>query len=210
MKTVLIVDDNADSLSLARHVLAREGFECSTAADGESAWKLLIGEAPDVLVMDVNMPGADGWSILSRLRADGRTYSIPVVMMSASVDLNLAERAHALAAEYLDKSALTSLLPRLVEDAVARAAKVTPPHSPAMLDKRRVRLVLASGPRVEGTVHISGELDRFSDSWDALMRDHRSFVPVTEATVYEGEAEGELVPFLLIHKSDVRVVIPRA
>jgi CheY-like chemotaxis protein len=90
LKTVLIVDDDVDIVTMLQQVLEDEGYAVR-AAVGEQALRLALTEAPDVILLDIMMPGIDGVEMSRRLRADGRTRQIPIVAMSASH--RLAERA---------------------------------------------------------------------------------------------------------------------
>jgi two-component system cell cycle response regulator DivK len=82
---ILIVEDNDKNLKLARDVLQYHGFrtlEATTAADGI---KLAVEHQPDLVLMDIQLPDADGVSALQQLRAEAATRAIPVVAFTASV-----------------------------------------------------------------------------------------------------------------------------
>ena len=210
MPAVLIVDDNPDLAGLARHVLEREGYVCHLAADAESAWKTLVAELPDLMVLDVGLPGADGLSLLERVRSDARFYDLPVVVVTGSTDDAILRRVRSLGAEFLSKPFAASALNDKVHGAVARARELQPPAQPATLTHTRVVLFLSGGRSAEGLVHIASEVARFSDAWDALMRDPRSFIPVTEVTIVAPGAEPLLAPLLLARKNEIQGVVPLA
>jgi two-component system cell cycle response regulator DivK len=82
---ILIVEDNDKNLKLARDVLQYHGFrtvEAMTAAEGI---KLAVEHQPDLVLMDIQLPDADGVSALQQLRAEAATQAIPVVAFTASV-----------------------------------------------------------------------------------------------------------------------------
>ncbi len=82
---ILIVEDNDKNLKLARDVLQHRGFrtlEATTAADGIA---LALQHRPDLVLMDIQLPDADGVSALQRLRAEPSTRTLPVVAFTASV-----------------------------------------------------------------------------------------------------------------------------
>jgi two-component system, cell cycle response regulator DivK len=81
--TVLVVEDNALNLKLVRDVLGHAGYRVLEAGDAERGIELARGEAPDLILMDVQLPGIDGVEALRRLRADAATSSIPVVAPTA-------------------------------------------------------------------------------------------------------------------------------
>lgn len=80
---ILVVDDEPDLLELVRHHLAREHYEVVTAQDGESALFQTQRSMPDMIVLDLMLPGIDGLEVCRRLRADTRTSHIPILMLTA-------------------------------------------------------------------------------------------------------------------------------
>lgn len=89
----LVVDDDEDLLVLLAGILADLGHEVSFAGDGASALRQLTADPPDVLVLDLVMPGLDGWSVLRQLRS--RSDPPAVVVLSAYLDsLSSAHAAH--------------------------------------------------------------------------------------------------------------------
>ena len=84
---ILIADDDAGLRQLMRLILAREGFEVIEAADGEQALALAITGDPALILLDVMMPGLNGYDVCRRLKADQRTGRVPVVFVSAAEDV---------------------------------------------------------------------------------------------------------------------------
>jgi DNA-binding response OmpR family regulator len=83
---ILVVDDEPDVLELLRHHLARDRYEVATAADGETALKEARRKVPDLVVLDLMLPGIDGLEVCRRLRSDPATSSIPIVMLTAKAE----------------------------------------------------------------------------------------------------------------------------
>jgi len=83
MAKILVVDDDARNLRLAATVLEQAGHEVLSAEGGAEGVKAALAHAPDLVLMDVQMPGMDGVSALSRLRAEPRTASLTVVALTA-------------------------------------------------------------------------------------------------------------------------------
>jgi two-component system phosphate regulon response regulator PhoB len=81
--TVLVIDDEADLVELVRYNLDKEGFAVLAAADGESGLEAARRRKPDVIVLDVMMPGMDGLEVCRQLRSDERTRLIPLIMLTA-------------------------------------------------------------------------------------------------------------------------------
>jgi two-component system chemotaxis response regulator CheB len=99
---VLIVDDSPVSRMLVRAVLEGEGYQVREADSGEEALRLLAGFTPDIVTMDVHMPGMDGYEATERILEQ---YALPVVILSASVD----HQASATAMRALEAGALAVL-----------------------------------------------------------------------------------------------------
>ncbi len=79
---VLVIDDDADQRALMTRFLNREGFRARTAADGETGLTMARDLRPRAILLDVMMPGVDGWSVLSALKEDKELAGIPVVMVT--------------------------------------------------------------------------------------------------------------------------------
>jgi two-component system phosphate regulon response regulator PhoB len=78
-----LVDDEEDLLELVRFNLARDGYAVNVATTGEDALRTIRREPPDLVVLDLMLPGIDGLEICRRLKADPRTRDIPIVMLTA-------------------------------------------------------------------------------------------------------------------------------
>ncbi len=98
-KVVLVVDDVPTILQLIRGALAGHPVDLITAADGEAALELARRVVPDLILLDLAMPVMDGWAVLSELRGDPVTASVPVVIVTAHGDSEAAARARELGAD---------------------------------------------------------------------------------------------------------------
>jgi hypothetical protein len=99
--TILIVDDDVAGSAVMGRMLTREGFQTVPAADGEEGLRLARELHPDLILLDVMMPSADGWTVLSELKADPGLAGIPVVMISVTREKTLGFAVGA--ADYLIK-----------------------------------------------------------------------------------------------------------
>jgi two-component system alkaline phosphatase synthesis response regulator PhoP len=80
---VLVIDDEEDLIELVRYNLEKEGFSVVGAADGESGLSMATIKKPDVIVIDLMLPGIDGLEVCRSLRADSATSQIPIIMLTA-------------------------------------------------------------------------------------------------------------------------------
>lgn len=82
-KKVLIVDDEIHVIKILQFKLKNEGFEVLQALNGPDAIELAKAQAPDVILLDIMMPGMNGYEVYEALKEDDRTSEIPIVMVSA-------------------------------------------------------------------------------------------------------------------------------
>ena len=118
MARILVVDDQEDILQTTALILRKDGHEVLTASDGIAALETARAAGPDLILLDIEMPGMDGWETLRLLRLDGATRSIPVAMFTILFDLR--EKVRALkygAQEYVTK-------PFEMEDLLRRVRRV--------------------------------------------------------------------------------------
>lgn len=104
MAKILVVDDDASNLKLAVTVLGQAGHEVRSASGGAEGVAAALAQPPDLVLMDVQMPGVDGLEALRRLRADPRTAALKVVAFTALTMKGDAERLLAAGFDgYLEK-----------------------------------------------------------------------------------------------------------
>lgn len=87
-QSVLIVDDESMARTLLRLMLVRAGFNVSEAEDGYDALEKIRKNRPDIILLDVMMPGMDGFAVCEKLRGNPETLSLPIIMLSAKTDLD--------------------------------------------------------------------------------------------------------------------------
>lgn len=80
---ILVVEDDEDILQLLKYNLAKEGYGVATVTSGEEALKALKAEAPDLVLLDLMLPGVDGLEVSRMLKRDARTSQIPIIMLTA-------------------------------------------------------------------------------------------------------------------------------
>ncbi len=95
---VLVIEDEPNIIEAIKFILSREGWNVATHSNGEDAVDVVRTKSPDVLILDVMLPGRSGYDILRELRSDAATEHLPVLMLTArgqSKDREMAERAGA-------------------------------------------------------------------------------------------------------------------
>ena len=86
LKRVIVVDDDKEIQEIVTFVLNRNGFEVAVASNGQQLQRLLATQVPDLIILDVMMPGQNGYEIFSALRSDLRTQQVPVIIMTAHAE----------------------------------------------------------------------------------------------------------------------------
>jgi two-component system alkaline phosphatase synthesis response regulator PhoP len=117
-KKILVIEDDPATLRLVDYSLKQEGYEVITATNGLDGLRKALGESPDLVILDVMLPGLDGFEICYRLRAEPATAKLPIMMFSAKaqeIDKDTGTRVGA--DDYLTK-------PSAPEDIVSHVAKL--------------------------------------------------------------------------------------
>src|SRR5918912_159298 len=121
---VLVIDDEAPIRLLCRVNLEAEGMEVLEAADGPSGLEQARTNVPDVILLDVMMPGLDGWRVAEQLLDDDRTQEIPIIFLTARAEFR--DRARGLdvgGIDYVTKPFNPLELAPLVEELLSRLAR---------------------------------------------------------------------------------------
>jgi two-component system alkaline phosphatase synthesis response regulator PhoP len=120
MGRVLVVDDEPDVLLLCRLNLQQRGHQVLEASEGGRALELARERHPDVIVLDLMLPGIDGYDVLEALQADAATSDIPIVVLTAKSLRADRDRSHGLGASaFLTKPFLPSELCEVVDSLVS-------------------------------------------------------------------------------------------
>jgi CheY-like chemotaxis protein len=90
---ILYVEDNDDNVYVVKTRLARAGFTVSVAVDGEQGLLMAATDHPDLILMDLSLPGVDGWEATRRLKAATATKDIPIIALSAHAMAGDREKA---------------------------------------------------------------------------------------------------------------------
>ncbi|MBS3745239.1 MAG: response regulator [Wenzhouxiangellaceae bacterium] len=122
MATVLLVEENELNQDMLSRRLRRKGYEVTIAADGEQAIRMVAKTLPDLVLMDINLPGRDGHDITRELKAGPHTCAIPVIALTANAMASDREAAIAAGCDDFDtKPVELSRLLSKMEAALNRA-----------------------------------------------------------------------------------------
>jgi two-component system cell cycle response regulator DivK len=117
---VLVVDDDPDNRRIVTTVLTVAGYAVLEAGGGEEGVAMAVRERPDVILLDLAMPGVDGWEAARRLKADARTADIPVIALTAFALRGDEERARAAGCDgYVSKPCRPQTIRDVVRDTLA-------------------------------------------------------------------------------------------
>jgi len=118
LATVLVVDDDQSSREISKRILSKRGYSVLTADDGASGIEIAREQHPDIIVLDILMPGMDGWQVLEQLRDIPETADIPIIMQSmlSERELGLSLGADEYLTKPVDKSDLPNAVRRLLPE----------------------------------------------------------------------------------------------
>lgn len=101
---VLIIDDEPDIIETLTYMLQARNYEIISASDGIEGLLKAKSESPDIILLDIMMPGMDGYEVCSKLKKDNSVKNIPVIMLTAKGDAEAVIKAHRLGAnDYIVK-----------------------------------------------------------------------------------------------------------
>ena len=172
-RMILIVDDEPAIARLARAKLVQDGYAVTTVTNGEDALALIEDERPDLMVLDVMMPGIDGFEVLRRIRSSQQTAQLPVILLTARTsDADKLLGLHGGADDYVTKpfnpdelSARIAAVVRRSIGTVGASVQSTLVY-PAVGDLPEVRIDLE-----QRRITLAGEEVRLSRTeWELLLQ----------------------------------------
>ena len=123
--TILYVEDNEDNIYVIKNRFARVGFTVLVAIDGEQGVAMAAAERPDLILMDLGLPGLDGWEATKRIKSQPETRHIPVIALSAHAMTGDREKALAAGCDDFDTKPVE--MPRLLSKVRALLSKEEAP-----------------------------------------------------------------------------------
>ncbi len=107
-KTVMVVDDNPDIVTIVKTILEGKGYGVQSAYSGQEVFNLLKEQKPDLIVLDIMMPQMDGLEVLTRLKGEPSTSTIPVILLTAKVQYEDVLGGYKMGADYYITKPFTS------------------------------------------------------------------------------------------------------
>ena len=124
VETILVVDDEQDIRRLLNYILKKEGYEILEASTGEEALTLAREEAPDLIILDLMLPGIDGMEVCRLLKRNDSTVSIPIIMLTArGTEPDIVKGLETGADDYVPKPFSTAVLLARVKSLLRRSAE---------------------------------------------------------------------------------------
>ena len=107
-RTIMVVDDNPDIVTIVKTILEVKGYEVQSAFSGQEVFNLLTEQKPDLIILDIMMPQMDGLEVLTRLKEDSGTATIPVILLTAKVQYEDVLGGYKMGADYYITKPFTS------------------------------------------------------------------------------------------------------
>ncbi|MCL2878551.1 MAG: response regulator transcription factor [Acidobacteria bacterium] len=134
---VLVIDDEKDLLELVRYNLEKEGYQVRTAEDGENGLEAAVREMPDIVIVDLMLPGIDGLDVCRRLRADQRMARTPIIMLTAkTTETDRVVGLEMGADDYITKPFSPRELAARIKAVLRRVSSQQPPVSQSRIIRR--------------------------------------------------------------------------
>jgi two-component system cell cycle response regulator DivK len=113
--TILYVEDNAENRMLIRRILQAEGFNMIEASSAKQALEIILQERPDLILMDINLPEMDGYTLTARLKAMPQLNNVPIIALTANVMRGDRERTLEAGCDgYIQKPVDVDLIPQQI------------------------------------------------------------------------------------------------
>jgi len=183
MSKVLIVDDSPDLVMIAACVLKADGHEILEAGNGSDAIELTETQRPDVILLDIMMPGMDGIEVCRRLKADPQLRSIPIILVTAkTADDDVVRGLDAGADDYIAKPFRKEILAARVRS----AARVKQSHDAVcrineqlqveIAERKRMESELARAQRLETVGHLAAGIAHEINTPNQYLGDNLRFI----------------------------------
>ncbi|SCA54779.1 putative Response regulator PleD (Includes: Diguanylate cyclase) [Candidatus Terasakiella magnetica] len=187
---ILVVDDNMVNLKVLCKVLESNGYATRAACDGEQALEAVAEKYPDLILLDVQMPGIDGFEVCTRLKADRNTNEIPIIFITASDTVESKIKGFEVgASDYIPR-------PLQMPEVLARVSnqlKVQQFHRQGEEEKKRLENMLAALPipYVLSSVEDGMLLEMNEKARNAMKIDEKDVREINAVTLYKNPEDRE-------------------
>ena len=120
-KKILVIDDELEMLNLVKFTLERGGFEVSTCDNGRQAWDAINKVKPDLLILDVMLPGIDGYSLQLKISKDASMKNMPIIVLTALEPSKTLFQKFTQVVGFMTKPFKTEELLEAVQNAVSKS-----------------------------------------------------------------------------------------
>lgn len=120
-KKILVIDDELEMLNLVKFTLERGGFEVSTCDNGRNAWDAITKVKPDLLILDVMLPGIDGYSLQLKISKDNSMKNMPIIVLTALEPSKTLFQKFTQVVGFMTKPFKTEELLEAVQNAVSKS-----------------------------------------------------------------------------------------
>lgn len=143
---ILVVDDEQDILELIRYNLSREGYQLDTVTSGEEAIKIARDRHPDLIILDLMLPGIDGLDVCRLLKGETRTAHIPIIMLTAKgEDSDVVTGLELGAEDYMTKPFSPKVLIARVRNILRRKTRKA--------EEKEVKIVIIEDMKIDPSKH---------------------------------------------------------
>jgi len=143
---ILVVDDEQDILELIRYNLSREGYQLDTVTTGEEALKIARDRHPDLIILDLMLPGIDGLDVCRLLKGETRTSGIPIIMLTAKgEDSDVVTGLELGAEDYMTKPFSPKVLIARVRNILRRKTRTA--------EEKEVKMVVIEEMKIDPSKH---------------------------------------------------------
>ncbi|HOW52561.1 MAG TPA: response regulator transcription factor [bacterium] len=143
---ILVVDDEQDILELIRYNLSREGYQLDTVTTGEEALKIARDRHPDLIILDLMLPGIDGLDVCRLLKGETRTSAIPIIMLTAKgEDSDVVTGLELGAEDYMTKPFSPKVLIARVRNILRRKMRTA--------EEKEVKMVVIEDMKIDPSKH---------------------------------------------------------
>ncbi len=143
---ILVVDDEQDILELIRYNLSREGYQLDTVTTGEEALKIARDRHPDLIILDLMLPGIDGLDVCRLLKGETRTAHIPIIMLTAKgEDSDVVTGLELGAEDYMTKPFSPKVLIARVRNILRRKTRTA--------EEKEVKMVVIEDMKIDPSKH---------------------------------------------------------